>query len=663
MKKIIIALLISLVLILGATAEETWVCSSCGEKTSGNFCSNCGQKKEEPVIENGELQLYIDVDFVANWVFDLYDVDLYVDDVYLTTIPHGKHFTELLPVKKGEHIMKFIKSHDKGVQGSENIIIKDNCTYSCTINAYGSYIDISSSSILSGIDGASLTMVDVSGYVLADAIQQLKETGFINIDSYVENSSVWDTNNWIVVSQNIAPDLSVDKNEHIVLTCCSKEEFLKKNFVGLTVSEAIKKGEEFQFKIIGRNYLTGDDIENLTDSTDQFENDLWIVKSVDDVYGERSVVLNYVYSGLVVVPSVVEYNLNEALRILRDNGFSNITYKTVDGSSVWIESNWAVLDQSISADKKVSATENIVLTCDSYSNLRAKENYGGTSIQHDISIEDEDLEESTHTERVKDGDNDNIGWDSIIPDSNMWGMSADKLKESYKNEYIACQVDGDEGWYVNNVKVDIHNMDVYYVFSNGGLSKIAYILSDIDELEESELDNCYQRILDSIQDIFGKPESGKTNSSIWKTEKLKIELGIGKLKKYTGTDKTTVGLIFKEGNTQKKANKLKPTKTPKPTKSATLGETNALASALSYLNYSAFSRRGLIEQLKFEGYSTSEAEYAVNNCGADWNEQAARSAKSYLEYSSFSRQSLIEQLEYEGFTHDQALYGVKKVGY
>ncbi len=96
------------------------------------------------------------------------------------------------------------------------------------------------------------------------------------------------------------------------------------------------------------------------------------------------------------------------------------------------------------------------------------------------------------------------------------------------------------------------------------------------------------------------------------------------------------------------------------TEEGTVGERNALKSALQYLEYSAFSYSGLIEQLEYEGFTTSEATYAVDHCGADWNEQAYQSALQYLEYSSFSKQGLIEQLEYEGFTTEQAQYGVEK---
>lgn len=89
----------------------------------------------------------------------------------------------------------------------------------------------------------------------------------------------------------------------------------------------------------------------------------------------------------------------------------------------------------------------------------------------------------------------------------------------------------------------------------------------------------------------------------------------------------------------------------------------ALNSAINYIEYTAFSYSGLISQLEYEGFTSDQATYGADNCGADWNEQAANAAKNYLEYSSFSRQGLLDQLIYEGFTQEQAEYGVASVGY
>ena len=94
----------------------------------------------------------------------------------------------------------------------------------------------------------------------------------------------------------------------------------------------------------------------------------------------------------------------------------------------------------------------------------------------------------------------------------------------------------------------------------------------------------------------------------------------------------------------------------------TRGEQNALNRANDYLEFMSFSRSGLIDQLEFEGYTTSEAEYAVDNCGADWDEQAVLKAEEYLDFMSFSRSGLIDQLEFEGFTYDQASSAATAVG-
>jgi hypothetical protein len=95
----------------------------------------------------------------------------------------------------------------------------------------------------------------------------------------------------------------------------------------------------------------------------------------------------------------------------------------------------------------------------------------------------------------------------------------------------------------------------------------------------------------------------------------------------------------------------------------TMGEKNAVKKAINYLNYMSFSKTGLIDQLEYEGFTKTEAEYGVNHIDVDWNEQAALKATSYLKLMAFSKSGLIDQLEYDGFTRQQAEYGVKSVGY
>ena len=97
-------------------------------------------------------------------------------------------------------------------------------------------------------------------------------------------------------------------------------------------------------------------------------------------------------------------------------------------------------------------------------------------------------------------------------------------------------------------------------------------------------------------------------------------------------------------------------------KEPTVSQKNAVKMAEEYLRYSAFSRKGLIAQLEYEGFSNKDAVYGVDNVSVDWDEQAVKMAEEYLRYSAFSRKGLIAQLEYEGFSNKQAVYAVEQNG-
>lgn len=98
-------------------------------------------------------------------------------------------------------------------------------------------------------------------------------------------------------------------------------------------------------------------------------------------------------------------------------------------------------------------------------------------------------------------------------------------------------------------------------------------------------------------------------------------------------------------------------------KSETIGQKNARRSAESYIKLSAFSYDGLINQLKFEGYSDEDAKYGADNCNANWLDEAAQSAQQYLNIMPMSRDELKNQLEFEGFTADQIEHALSEVGY
>ncbi|WP_270790219.1 Ltp family lipoprotein [Enterococcus diestrammenae] len=88
---------------------------------------------------------------------------------------------------------------------------------------------------------------------------------------------------------------------------------------------------------------------------------------------------------------------------------------------------------------------------------------------------------------------------------------------------------------------------------------------------------------------------------------------------------------------------------------------NALQKAYDYLDYTAFSKSGLYEQLLYEDYPEDAAQFAIDNVETDWNQNALQKAIDYLDYTAFSDQGLYEQLVYEGFTAEQAQYAINNL--
>ena len=92
------------------------------------------------------------------------------------------------------------------------------------------------------------------------------------------------------------------------------------------------------------------------------------------------------------------------------------------------------------------------------------------------------------------------------------------------------------------------------------------------------------------------------------------------------------------------------------------GNEKALEKAKRYVKAMALSYDGVIEHLEMIGFTSDEAKYGADNCGADWNEQAARHA-AIFKNTSYSKDKVIEILENKGFTHEQAVYGAEQNGF
>lgn len=189
----------------------SFLLGGCGESSSK-------AKESEPVTPS--YQVYFDIAFEGNFLFDKYDVDVCFDKETLDTISHGAYYTKLLEsVEEGTHTIRFHKHGDESVKGDYEVEINNDTTFKCTIHAKGSEVKIDDVQTINSIEGNEIPMIDTVGMNLDEAREALVGMGFVNVTSEAKDDVIFVESNWTVISQNIEPEKKYDKNTEIILTC------------------------------------------------------------------------------------------------------------------------------------------------------------------------------------------------------------------------------------------------------------------------------------------------------------------------------------------------------------------------------------------------------------------------------------------------------------
>lgn len=353
----------------------------------------------------------------------------------------------------------------------------------------------------------------------------------------------------------------------------------------------------------------------------------------DSIIVNNVEILHSIDGTSIVVDNVSNMKLPEAIKLLEGKGFINVNYEGEDGEVIFDESDWVVISQSVEPGLEVDQNAEIVLVCKK-TDVFLDNNFDGLNI----------IEAQAKVE--------GLGYTATY----LNGLSKDDMSEKIKK----MSDDEKKLWIVSDSSEDstVDNfIKIYFIYTgevkvpNVTGMNLSEALKKLKSLEFSEI----QYTSNNSKTIWNTNNWEVISQSVSSGEKLKANEQI------VLTCKSSTATTAKSENSDENE---KTTKKPETTKdSIPLGKKNALKTAENYLSFSAFSKKGLIDQLEFEGYTSEEAKYAADNCGANWNEQAAKKAQSYLDFTSFSKQGLIEQLEFEGFTHDQAVYGAKAVGY
>ncbi len=422
-----------------------------------------------------DFSLYLDIKSEASILFSKYDISVLLDDVEIGTFENGDYYTFLTRVTPGSHKVTFCNISDSSTNAEKTFDVNGDCTLSAKLASNSSSIDMKEYALTEGVAAASIEMKNVTGKTLDKGHDELTKSGFVNITTKaVDNSSIWDESNWVIVSQNIPEGNSTDKNENIELSCEKASVYLKK-YIQKTPSESetIAKNDNNDIKFV--NYLSKADMNSELSKMEEKEKADWIVKSADVRDGTMNMYL--VYKGYVEVPDLKDMTLSDAIKLMHEKGFSAVEGVSEDKDDSYVSDYYTVVSQSVAAGKKVNANGKITLGC--------------------IDKEKEEIEKAIEEEYNSEKPEEN-GSETDTELNKYIGKQVSELmpyleEKGYTAIYLSENMDSDFTYPINNEK-GYKEMFIVRSFKDVNPDKktlTVYILSKemIDEQEKKESDS------------------------------------------------------------------------------------------------------------------------------------------------------------------------------
>ena len=319
-----------------------------------------------PAQAQEKHRLYLDLTFQENFLFDRYDLELYVDEERVMEIPYGKPFSALLEVSGGDHTLTFCKKGDPSVKGEGSVTLREDSTFRCRIKTEGKKVRLLDQEVTRSLEGSSLLVPDLSLILLPEGRDLLEKSGFQNIRPIDESKKAirGPEEDWIILSQGVPAGKALDKNEEIVLTCQELSGFYQNLFEGLTPQEAVEKAAENGCEISFVDPVCQRDLRNTLSSLSARERDQWRVVEAVPVQSNKKLALLYVRrKGKAKVPSVLGMELSYATREMQLQGFDQIRAVDEKGEDILSEGGYRVEKQSPAGGGEAGTEEEILLVC------------------------------------------------------------------------------------------------------------------------------------------------------------------------------------------------------------------------------------------------------------------------------------------------------------
>lgn len=232
--------------------------------------------------------VYLDLTSDFNLFLSTYDLEIYFDEQKIGTIPNGEKFSLLIDTLEGNHTLYAYKAGDNNISASQKIDIAKDVTFSSRI-IHGGSITFSDIATADGVALASLQVPDVTGMVLEEAKSALSAQGFGNVkeEPYGE---IWNTANWLVVDQGIAPGSVVNSNEFLQLDCISLDDYFNTAYSGKTLLEVQELAAGNGFSLTLEDADSYEDLTAAVSSWTADEQAAWTVSRARQGTGKSAVV-------------------------------------------------------------------------------------------------------------------------------------------------------------------------------------------------------------------------------------------------------------------------------------------------------------------------------------------------------------------------------------
>lgn len=360
-------------------------------------CGDVGSTRNKEAGASGDInvedhnvssKLYFDIPVnILESAFAEHTFSLYLDEECIHEFTNSDYFTLLCDVEKGEHSISFMVDDNAVSDGQYSFTVDNDKCISFSID-YQEEFSIGEIKESDSIADSAITVSDMSGIALDEAMSKLADMHFVNVQYEAnDSSSILDTADWIVESQSVSAGEVVDKTEKMVLSC---RKVYFQFYIDLEFDQnLILATYDVDAYLDGEMISTIPHGKSFTHMTKLKEGDHKIIfykNTNHEVSAEKNisitsdstlngrlhtnggsielndfVVNNSIANTSFEVANVVGMNLEAAMSTLSNIGFTNLVREPE--TDIWVNYNWIVVKQSVDPGTTVDKNEAIKLSC------------------------------------------------------------------------------------------------------------------------------------------------------------------------------------------------------------------------------------------------------------------------------------------------------------